>query len=299
MTDQVKGPEAVTTALTWIRSWGEAAQAYLLLAPALIVVGVIFGGGLLLALFQSLGLVGLVGSGQFTLQAYRSVLSDPDFFRSLGVSLYIAMTATGLGVIGSIGLALLLRGAGRWASFACQLTLPIPHLVGVAGILMLLSPSGLMARLLYGLGWIESDQEFPLLVNDPWNLGVLIHFLWKEIPFVTLILLAVLRGIGPRYEMQARVLGANAWQCFWHITLPLLKPGILSASVIVFGFTFGSFEVPFLLGPTYPRTMPVQIYRLFTDIDLTSRGEAMALGIILALISGGIILILLGWGQHP
>ena len=292
MTDRAQDP------VTPFRSWGEAAQAYLLLAPALIVVGVIFGGGLLLALLQSLGLVGLVGSGQFTLQAYRSVLSDPDFLRSLGVSLYIAVTATGLGVICSIGLALLLRGAGRWASFACQLTLHIPHLVGVAGILMLLSPSGLVARLLYSLGSIQSDQEFPLLVNDPGYLGVLIHFLWKEIPFITLILLAVLRGIGPRYEMQARVLGANAWQCFWHVTLPLLKPGILSASVIVFGFTFGSFEVPFLLAPTYPRTLPVQIYRLFTDIDLTSRGEAMALGMILALISSGIILILLGWGHR-
>lgn len=276
----------------------EAAQAYLLLLPALTVVGVIFGGGLGLALMQSLGLIGVVGAGQFTLEAYRSVLGDPDFLRSLGVSLYIAITATGIGVIGSIGLALALRGAGRWASFACQLTLPLPHLVGVVGILMLLTPSGLFARVLYSWGWIQSDQGFPLLVNDPWYLGVLVHFLWKEIPFITLILLAVLRGIGPQYEIQARVLGADAWQSFWHVTLPLLKPGILSASVIVFGFTFGSFEVPFLLGPTYPRTMPVQIYRLFTDIDLSSRGEAMALGILLAVISSGIILVMLGLGNR-
>ncbi len=269
---------------------------YLFLLPAVSLVAIIFGGGLILALLQSVGLIGVIGSGGFTLSAYGAVLQDPDFFRSLGTSLYIAGTATGLGILCSLGLALLLRGMGRWASFACQLTLPIPHLVGVAGILMLISPSGLIARLLYALGWIQSDQDFPLLVNDPWSIGVLIHFLWKEIPFITLILLAVLRGIGPEYEMQARVLGATPWQNFWNVTLPLLKPGILSAVVIVFGFTFGSFEVPFILGPTYPRTMPVQIYRLFTDMDLARRSEAIALGILLALISSGIIMTFLGLG---
>lgn len=284
--------------LIWRWKGGQTVQAYLLLLPALSLVVLIFGGGLLLALLQSLGLVGLMGSGELTLKAYQAVLRDPDFFRSLGVSLYISFTATGLGVLLSVPLALLLRALGQWASFACQLTLPIPHLVGVAGILMLLAPSGLVARVFYALGWIQSDQDFPLLVNDPGYLGVLIHFLWKEIPFITLILLAVLRGIGPHYERQARVLGASSWQSFWHVILPLLKPGILSASVIVFGFTFGSFEVPFLLGPTHPRTLPVQIYRLFTDMDLTKRGEAMALGIVMALISSAIIMILLALGNR-
>ncbi|NJK61438.1 MAG: ABC transporter permease subunit [Synechococcaceae cyanobacterium SM2_3_1] len=136
------------------------------------------------------------------------------------------------------------------------------------------------------------------MINDPWGLGVLCHFLWKEIPFMALILLAVLRGLGREYEIQARVLGASPWQTFWHVTLPLIKPGILSASVIVFGFTLGNFEVPFLLGPTYPRTLPVQIYRLFTDMDLARRSEAIALGLILALISSSLIFLFLWWGHR-
>ncbi len=267
---------------SWVR-------AYLLLLPAVGVIVLLFGGGLVLALLQSVGLIGVLGDTQFTLDAYRDALMNPEFGRSLGLSLYIALVATGVSTILSIGLALLLRSAGRWASVACQITLPIPHLVGVAGILLLLAPSGWLARGLYAFGWIQSDQDVPLLVNDPANVGVLIHFLWKEIPFMTLILLAVLRGMNPNYEIQARALGASPWKCFWTVTLPLMKPGILSSSLLVFGFIFSSFEVPFLLGATRPQTLPVLVYRAFTDTDLTRRPEAVALGLLLSCISIGVI----------
>ncbi|MBD1849908.1 ABC transporter permease subunit [Leptolyngbya sp. FACHB-711] len=276
-----------------LRELGQTGRAYLLLLPALSVVGLLFGGGLILALLQSLGLLTILGSGQPNLAAYRSVFASSEVWRSLWLSFYIAVVSTGLSTILSVGLALLLRSAGRWASFACQITLPIPHLVGVTGMLLLLSPSGLLSRIAFTLGWIQSDQNFPLLVNDVANIGVILHFLWKEIPFITLILLAVLRGINPGYETQARALGANRWQCFWNVTFPMMKPGILSSSLIVFGYIFSSFEVPFLLGSTRPRTLPVLVYRSFTDSDLASRPEAIALGLILAVIAIGLIVVYL------
>ena len=272
-------------------------QAYLRLLPAIAIVGVLFGGGLLLALGQSVGLIGITSDGTLSIAAYQQAFESRAFWQSLRLSLMLAIATTALSTLLSIGLALLLQRAGRWASFACQLTLPIPHLVGIAGILLLLSPSGLLSRLLLSLGLIASDQDFPLLVNDRANIGVLVHFLWKEVPFMTLILLAVLRGIRPEYGMQARALGARPWQCFWHVTLPLLKPGIVSASLIVFGYVFGSFEVPFLLGATAPKTLPVLVYQAFTNADLNQRSVAIALGLILSIISMGLIAIYLWLGS--
>lgn len=267
----------------------QRSQPYLLLLPALSIIGILFGGGMILALLQSLGFFTLLGAGEWSLDAYQAAFSNSEFWRSLLQSFYIAIVATALSTLLSIALALLLRSAGRWATLACQITLPIPHLVGVVGILMLLAPSGLLARIFLSLGWIQSDQDFPLLVNDGASVGVLIHFLWKEIPFITLILLAVLRGLNPAYEQQARALGATPWQCFWNITLPLMKPGILSASLMVFGFIFSSFEVPFLLGAIQSRTLPVYVYRAFTDTDLARRPEAIALGLTLSAISIAVI----------
>lgn len=266
-------------------------QPYLMVTPVVLLIGILFGGGLVLALLQSLGGIGLNGSA-LTGAAYIRVLQDPDFLRSVQVSGYLAGVGTGLSLILGLGLALLLRSAGGWAGFACQLTLPIPHLVGVAGILLLLSPSGLLSRLAFTLRLTGSDQDFPLLVNDQGYLGVMAHFLWKEVPFAALILLAVLRSLGSEYERQARLLGATPLQSFWFVTLPLVRPGLVSAGVLIFGFIFGSFEVPLLLGPTYPRALPVQIYQLFTNTDLIRRRDAMALGIVMALISLTLIAIL-------
>lgn len=285
------------SSLRWLQS--EQARAYVLLLPAVGLVGLLFGGGLVLAFLQSVGLLGLMGDPALSFTAYSDALGGAEFWRSLLLSLYIAVVSTGLSTVLSIGLALLLRGASRWASFACQLTLPIPHLVGIAGMLLLISPSGLISRLLYAAGLIQSDQQFPLLVNDSANFGVIILFLWKEIPFITLILLAVLRGIRPEYESQARALGASRWQCFWNITLPLMRPGILSASLIVFGYVFSSFEVPFLLGSTYPLTLPVLVYQAFTNVDLNQRTTAIALGLLLSLISVLLSALYLWLGSKP
>jgi putative spermidine/putrescine transport system permease protein len=269
--------------------WPETIRAYMFMLPAVGSIVLLFGGGLVLAVLQSLGVISILGDPHVSFAAYHAAFTHPELFSSLGLSLMLAIVATGLSTVLSIGLALLLRSAGRWASIACQITLPIPHLVGIVGILMLLSPSGFISRLMMGLGWIQSDQAFPLLVNDRHHLGILIHFVWKEIPFITLILLAVLRSINTDYEVQARALGANPWQCFWNVTLPMMKTGILSASLIVFGFVFASFEVPFLLGTTRPRTLPVLVYRAFTDTDLDKRPEAVALGLILSAVSIAII----------
>ncbi len=263
------------------------------LLPALGLVGLLYGGGLLLALAQSVGLYGL-GQREFTLQGYGDLLRDAEVWGSLLLSLRIALVATGLALILGLGLALLLRGLGGWATWIGQLTLPIPHLVGVAGMLLLLAPSGWLARLAFQLGWIASDQDFPLWVNDRGYGGVLLYWLWKEIPFAALVTLTLLRGIGQDLEQQARLLGASAGQSFWHVTLPLLRPGLLATAILVFGFVFSSFEIPLLLGPTYPRTLPVLIYQRFTHINLDQRQQAVALGLILLGISAAVVSVMAG-----
>jgi putative spermidine/putrescine transport system permease protein len=100
---------------------------------------------------------------------------------------------------------------------------------------------------------------------------------WKEVPFIALVVLASLRGVAGELEDVARTLGANAWQRFWYVVFP--------ASLIVFAFTFGAFEVPYLLGKTYPTILPVMAYNEYRDIELTARPVAMAINVLIALIT--------------
>jgi putative spermidine/putrescine transport system permease protein len=98
------------------------------------------------------------------------------------------------------------------------------------------------------------------------------------------MMLAVLQSVGEDYENVARNLGANPWQRFRYVLWPLMLPGMVRASTLVFAFAFGSFQVPYLLGQTYPTTLPVLAYRNYTDVDLNARPEAMAMSVVIGAI---------------
>jgi putative spermidine/putrescine transport system permease protein len=262
-------------------------KLFLMLTPALAVIVLLFGGGLLLALLQSVGYVPAIGRTDFSLAAYRRVLGDPAFGRSLLLTLWIAGVSTAISTILALIAALTLRRAfpgKRLATFIFQSNLPIPHLVGAIGILFLFSQSGFLARLGHLAGLIQVPADFPALVFDPYALGIILEYVWKSGVFIGIILLAALQSIGEEYEDVAQSLGANRWQRFRRVTLPLLRPAVLSASILVFAFTFGAFEVPLLLGARYPSALPVLAYRQYTDVDLNARPEAMAMSVIIAVI---------------
>ena len=288
------------SALPW-RLWLERFQVVLMLAPALAVIGVLFMGGLALALTQSLGYLPLIGRNEWSLQAYRQIFSQESFYRSVGLTLWISLASTVLSTILALVSVLTLRQwASRrpWLSFLFQLNIPIPHLVGAIGILFLFSQSGWLARLAYHLGLIGEPADFPAVVYDPYAIGIILEYVWKETFFIGLILLAMLQAMGEDYENVARTLGANRWQRFWYVLLPLLRPGILSTSVLVFAFSFGAFEVPLLLGQRYPSALPVLAYRYYTDADLNARAEAMAVSVIITITITVLVVIYLKLGRR-
>ena len=279
----------------------------LLLAPALLVIGGLFGAGLVTGLVRSLNYMPLIGLTRPNLDAYRAVLGDPAFGRSFGLTVYIALMSTVISTLIAVPAALLLRRsfAGRGlVSFLFQLNLTVPHLVGAIGILVLFSQSGSFARLGFAAGLIERPADFPALVFDPYAIGIILQYVWKEVPFIGLIVLANLQSIGPEYESVARSLGANRIQALTHVLLPLIAPGLAGAAVIVFAFTFGAYEIPLVLGANAPVSLPVLAYRGHTDVDLAARPQAMAMAMVIAALSGLMIALYLrvsrrgqNWGR--
>jgi putative spermidine/putrescine transport system permease protein len=267
--------------------WRERLRIPLMLSPALAVVLILFMGGLALGLMQSLGYMPIIGRYDFTLDAYRKIFTREDFYRSLILTGWIGFASTVLSTILAIICALVLRQAfpgKRWVTFIFQLNIPIPHIVGAIGILFLFSQSGFLARLAYMAHLISEPSDFPAMVYDRYAVGIILEYLWKTTCFTGVIVLAVLQSIGEDYEDLARTLGANRWQRFRHVVLPLIMPGILSSSVLVFAFTFGAFEIPFLLGQRYPSALPVLAFRNYTDVDLNARPDAMAMSVFIAAI---------------
>lgn len=266
----------------------------LMLFPALAVIGMLFLGGLVLGLLQSFDYMPLIGKTQPSFRPYIALLADPAFPHSLLLTVWISLASTALATALAVALSLALRRTFRGKQltlFLFQLSIPVPHLVGAIAVMFLFAQSGLLARVAYHLHAIRRPAEFPALIYDRYGLGIILEYLWKSVPFTSIIVLAVLQSVSEDYETAARNLGAGRWQRFRYVLWPLMLPGMLRASILVFAFTFGAFEVPYLLGQTFPAVLPVLAYRNYTNVDLNARPEAMAMSMVITGIVAALIVI--------
>ncbi len=257
-------------------------RSLVLIAPAALPTALVLGVGLTMVVGQSVGLVPVVGPVRPNLDAYRDVAATQSLGSSLLVSLTIATAATVLALIVGLATAVAVRATrfgGRILSGLAALTIPVPHLIGAAAIGLLLSDSGMIARLT-GAG----PGEFPQIVAGPWWAAVVLEFGWKESAFVALVVVSVLASDADELDETAAVLGAGPWSRVRHVTLPLAAPGLLIAGAVSFVYVLGSYEVAWLLGRAYPEPLPVLAYRLFTSNDLTARPEALAVATLTVLL---------------
>lgn len=263
----------------------------IMLAPTMAVIILLFIGGLTYGTLVSLGWQPIIGRTEISLQAYHNIIFSEQyasvFWQGLLLTIWVSFGSTFLSAVLALATALLLRRSfvgKRIATFLYQLNLPVPHVVAAIGILFLFSQSGLISRTGAQLGVFSFPSDFPVVVRDKFGIGIILSFVWKEVPFVGVIVLAVLQSLGVDYEDLARSLGANRWQRFRYVILPLVMPGLLSGSILVFAFSFGSYEVPAILGVRFPRTLSVTAVRFFRNPDLNARTEGMAISIIISII---------------
>ncbi len=266
---------------------------WLSLAPALVIISVLFGASILYGALQSLGIMTAIGQNSASLDAYRNVLSGAgpagrEFWPSLGFSLWISSASTVLSALGALPVALWLNGrrgqSTQKDTLALNWNLAFPHLVWAVALLLFLSQSGLLARFAASLGWVRTPADFPVLVRDRLGVGIILSYVTKEIPFLALIVLAVLRAQPENYAVVAENLGATRWQRLHYVTLPQVLPALTAGALLVFAFVFSAYEVPAVLGVRYPRALPVLALDFFTNPDLSSRAEGMAISFMIAIL---------------
>ena len=271
-------------------------KPYMYLLPVMGVLLFVFGLGLGVSILQSLGYSSEAGFNEMTLEHYRRVFSSRGFLSGFFFSLRISVISSALAAVFGVSIAYLLVMQNKsWRIVTALLKLPIivPHLVAAFLIFTLFSQSGLLARVGVLLGWIETSREFPALVFDQRGIGIILAYIWKGAPFIFLIVYQVLRSIEKDMVEAAKNLGARGGDLFFRIFLPLSLPSIFSSFIILFAFSFGSYEIPFLLGPTTPRALPVLAYVEYISPDWSNRPYAMAINMVLAGTS-----VLLVWLYH-
>lgn len=262
-------------------------KPYLLLFPVSIVLISIMGIGIINCISQSLGYFPQIGLNNFTLDYYMEVLRDRNFLKSLIFSLKTSFISSSICIVVGVFLAYVLSKDkhSKWRISLINLPIIIPHIIVVIIIFMIFSQTGILSRVLYNLGIINNSSDFIQLVSDKNGIGIILVYLWKGIPFVAMTTYNILKNISNSLENVAINLGANKFQVFRYIILPLAMPSIISSFLILFAFSFGSYEVPFLIGPSTPKALSVQAYITYSSSDLMQRPIAMSINTILSVIS--------------
>jgi putative spermidine/putrescine transport system permease protein len=130
------------------------------------------------------------------------------------------------------------------------------------------------------IAWGVINAPLKLMYNEFGTIVALVHI---YVPFMVLTLTGVIGRIDERLEQAAANLGANRWQVFREVTLPLSLPGILAGSLLVFALSISAYVTPFLMGGTDVLTLPMLIYQqVSSSFNL---GFAAALGVVLLVVS--------------
>lgn len=264
----------------------DRALAYLLPAPAIAVLLALTIYPLIYAI--KLSLQGQ--SGNWTWQNFTRLAGDHFFLSALAHTVFYAAVALTFEFLIGLALALLLNTQMRARSiFRSLLLLPMmlpAVVVGVVWRLMLNSNFGAVNGTLKMFG-INTEALTWTASPKLAMASVIMADVWQWTPFVFLILLAGLQAVPQEAYEAALVDGANVWQTFRHVTLPLLKPAILIVLLLRTMDLLRVFDQIFILtegGPGFAtETVSLYIYR--TAFRFSNFGYAAAMSFVLLLIT--------------
>ena len=165
------------------------------------------------------------------------------------------------------------------------LPLALPPLVGVLAFLFLYGESGILPR---GLKMLFGLEEVPFAFEGLW--AVLFVHIYTMYVYFYLFVTAALRGIDGSLLEASAGLGANAWTTFRRVILPLLRPALISASLLVFMISMASFTAPLLFAGT-ENFMTLQIYNYKMNGDLSLSASVSTLLTFICLV----FLIMIEW----
>lgn len=262
-------------------------KPYLLIAPAALLLLFIMGVGICTCILQSLGYFPLIGLDNITFDYYKEILSNQQFINSLMLSLKTSIISSTIATIIGILLAYLMTKSrfSKLRYFLLNLPIIVPHIIVVMLAFAVFSKTGIIARMLYNLNLINDSREFVSLVNDKAGIGIIIVYIYKGMPFIAITVYNILNSLDVKLEDVALNLGANKFQVLKLVIMPQIMPTILSSFIVIFAFSFGSFEVPYLIGATNPKALPVNAYINYINTDLAQRPLSMAMNSILTGIS--------------
>ncbi|HOM74345.1 MAG TPA: sugar ABC transporter permease [Fervidobacterium sp.] len=254
---------------------------WLLLAPSLVY----------LLIFMGLPIIGTAKlafeSDEGWLGNFKILFSSKDFQNALWNTLLLAVIVIPIQLVLSIFLAILVNKKFKGHQTLLYIIASPLALSDITAALMsysIFAPNGYLNRILLSINWIERPiYFFGYMFKSKEMLVIILTEVWRATPLVFVMILAGLQSINKEYIEAAEVFGFSSWQRLWKITLPLLKPSILSALLIRTLFAFQLFGVVWLLAGRDIKVLAGETYYWY--VFMNNKNVASVYALIIALLT--------------
>ncbi len=270
------------------------ADPYLLLAPAyLLIVGFLFYpmATVFLLSLQEYQLMDPLNRPFVGLDQYAFMLGDEYFWRSLWNSVVWVVVSLVFQFLLGFSLALLLnsarfRGRGIFQAVVFAPWAVSGFLIAIIWAWLLNGEFGLVNDLLIRIGLLDQKVGF-LSREETALLSCVLANIWFGVTFFAVMLFAALQAIPPSLYEAADMDGATAWQSFWRVTAPMVKPAIVITILLRAIWIFNWADLIWVMtggGPAgASRTLALYVFqKAFLSLDF---GYSAALGVALTVIS--------------
>jgi putative spermidine/putrescine transport system permease protein len=271
------------------------AIGYLWMTPAIFLVGIlVVGMGYLLvySVFRYHPEQFMIPA--FTLENYGAFFTNPKilniFGRTVGTSALVTVFALLLAYPYAYLLVRVQRG---WLQKVLLIMLFLPFFTGEVvrayAWLIILGRQGLVNSIITGVGLPAMD----LIYN---RFSVTVGLVQIMLPFAVLMLAPALTNVTLEMERAAMNLGAGKIRTLWYVVIPLSRPGVVAASVVVFTLSVTEYAVPAILGGGLYDFMANRIYQIFFHVLDFPQGAVYSLILVAAVsILIGAALVLGAW----
>ncbi|HEV2347508.1 MAG TPA: molybdate ABC transporter permease subunit [Actinocrinis sp.] len=227
--------------------------------------------------FLVLPVVGLLAKTPW--RELPALLAAGDSWTALRLSLETATLATGVSLVLGVPLAWLLARtrvpARRLVRALVTVPLVLPPVVAGIALLLVLGRQGLVG------GWLDREFGVTLPFTTP---GVVVAESFVALPYLVVSVESALRLADPQLEEAAATCGANQWQIFRWVTLPIVAPGVAAGAALAWARALGEFGATITFAGNFPgttQTMPLAVY-LQLEQDPQA---AIALSLVLLVVS--------------
>lgn len=265
--------------------WEEAKWAYIFLLPNLLLFSIFTVYPVFASFYYSLNKWTLHSPMEFLgLANYRALINDPIFLKVLGNTLYytagIIPFQTALGLLIAIGLNQRIRFMTGYRALYFVPVVTSMVAVSIVWQWMYQPQYGVINSLLRIVG-IEGPNW---LFSKTWAMpSVIAMSIWKNVGYSIVLYLAALQSVPESFYESAMIDGANGWNQFWHITLPIISPTTFFIIVLSVIGSFQAFDQIYVLTQGGPaRATSVIVHYLYENgFQWFNMGYAAAIAYVL------------------